>query len=186
MPSSDIYAKCDFTRTGRHEPWFVVVIKVPKAELEALRQERENRGLEDKVILGKFSGQVATVLYPHPDATFSTGCKLYPEGEIPTEIERRPPDGNLPDLSFWNVVRRYRMKIQSRTLNDDGTMTMIVVSEILESQPDLPPFTTDPDLDIKRCAVSFENQRLYLTLVLGAWPPNDLVEGRALAIIVGE
>jgi hypothetical protein len=98
MPSSDIYAKCDFTRTGQHEPWIVVVIKVPKVKLEVLRQERENRGLEDKVILGKFSGQVATVLYPLPDATFSTGCMLYPEGEIPTEIEGRPPDGTLPDL----------------------------------------------------------------------------------------
>src|SRR5206468_5744363 len=80
MPSPDIYAKCDFTRTGQHEPWFVVVIKVPKAKLEGLRQQRENIGLEDKVILGKFSGQVMTVLWPYPDSTFSNGCRLYPEG----------------------------------------------------------------------------------------------------------
>jgi hypothetical protein len=70
--------------------------------------------------------------------------RVYPEGEIPAEIEGRQPDGNLPDLTFWNVTRRYQAKIQSRQLNDDGTMTMTVVSEILESRPDLPPFTADP------------------------------------------
>jgi len=103
MPSQDIYAKCNFTRSGHPDIRFEVIVKAPTAKLEALRQDPNNAGVPDSQLWGSFVGWVVTVLYPLPDAIFSIGCMPYSEGQIPTEIEGRTPDGKVSDLAFWTV-----------------------------------------------------------------------------------
>lgn len=104
MPSPNIYAKCDFTRTGQTDPWFVVIIKMPKAKLEALRRDPKNKGLSDSQLVGmRIAGQVMTILYPQAAAVFSTGCTFYPEDETPAEIEGRTDGQQILDLTFWTA-----------------------------------------------------------------------------------
>ena len=45
MPSTDIYARCNFTRSGHPNIRFNVIIKVLKAKLEELRELPANREL---------------------------------------------------------------------------------------------------------------------------------------------
>ena len=90
MPSTDIYARCNFTRSGYPNIRFNVVIKLPKAKFEELRQLPANRDQTDNQLLGSLAGKVITIVYPEPDATYAVGCERYPEGAIPTEIKERP------------------------------------------------------------------------------------------------
>ena len=90
MPSPDIYARCNFTRSGQPNIRFNVVIKVPKAAFEELRQLPVNRDQTDNQLLGSLAGKVITIVYPEPDAKFAVGCERYPEGAIPSEIKERP------------------------------------------------------------------------------------------------
>ena len=69
MPSTDIYARCNFTRSGYPNIRFNVVIRVPKAKLEELRQLPANRDQTDNQLLGTLAGKVITILYPEPGAT---------------------------------------------------------------------------------------------------------------------
>jgi hypothetical protein len=57
MPSTDIYARCNFTRSGHPNIRFNVVIKVPKAKLEELRQLPANRDQTDNQLLGSLAGE---------------------------------------------------------------------------------------------------------------------------------
>jgi hypothetical protein len=58
MPSTDIYAQCNFTRSGQPNIRFNVLIKLPKAKLEELRQLPANRDQTDNQLLGSLAGKV--------------------------------------------------------------------------------------------------------------------------------
>jgi hypothetical protein len=80
-----------------------VIIKVPKANLEELRQLPANRDQTDNQLLGGLAGKVITIVYPEPGATFAVGCEHYPEGAIPTEIKERPEGTTIDELTFWSI-----------------------------------------------------------------------------------
>jgi len=103
MPSTDIYARCNFTRSGHPNIRFNVVIKLPKAKFEELRQLPANRDQTDNQLLGGLAGKVITIVYPEPGATFAVGCERYPEGAIPTEIKERPEGTKIDELTFWST-----------------------------------------------------------------------------------
>jgi hypothetical protein len=65
MPTTDIYAGTNFTRSGQPNTRFQVIIKASKARFEELRQLSENRDETDKQLLSKVSGQVITILSPN-------------------------------------------------------------------------------------------------------------------------
>ena len=60
------------------------------AKLEELRQLPVKKDQTDNQLLGSLAGQVITIVYPEPGATFAVGCERYPEGAIPIEIKERP------------------------------------------------------------------------------------------------
>src|SRR5271165_1303296 len=62
MPSTDIYARCNFTRSGHRNIRFNVVIKLPKAKFEELRQLPANRDQTDNQLLGSLAGKVITIV----------------------------------------------------------------------------------------------------------------------------
>jgi hypothetical protein len=91
MPSTDIYARCNLTRSGQPNIRFNVIIKVPKAKLQELRRLPANRDQTDNQLLGSLAGKLITILYPEPRAEFAVGCeRCYPESAIPVEIKGRP------------------------------------------------------------------------------------------------
>lgn len=101
--SPNLYAKCNFTRSGQPGIHFDVIVLAPRAKLKALRQDLNNAGASDSQLWGAFVGQLVSLLYPSPGASFSVGCTPYPEGEIPTEIRGRDPTGTFRDLIFWLI-----------------------------------------------------------------------------------
>ena len=104
MASTDIYARCNFTRSGQPNIRFNVVLKVPKTKLEELRRLPANRDQTDNQLLGSLAGKVITILYPEPGVAFAVGCeRYYPEGVIPTEIKERPEDTKIDELTFWSI-----------------------------------------------------------------------------------
>jgi hypothetical protein len=104
MPTTDIYARSNLTRSGQPNTRFQVIIKISKARFEELRQLPENRDHTDNQLLTKVSGQVITILCPEPDALFSVGSERLSEGEIPDEIQGRTESGTqLGDLMFWSI-----------------------------------------------------------------------------------
>jgi hypothetical protein len=104
MPSTDIYARCNFTRSGQPNIRFNVVIKVPKAKLEELRRLPENSDQTDNQLLGSLAKKVITILYPEPGAAFTVGCERhYPESAIPIEIKGRPEGTKIDELMFWSI-----------------------------------------------------------------------------------
>jgi hypothetical protein len=106
MKDPYIYARCLFTLSGHPETRFDVIIKAPKAKIEALCQAPNDVHMPDNQLWTNFAGRVITLLYPLPGATFSIGCKPHPEGEIPAEIQGRTPDGTVDDLAFWTLSHR--------------------------------------------------------------------------------
>jgi hypothetical protein len=76
MASNDIYARCNFTRSGQANIRFNVVIKLSKAKLEELRQLPANRDQTDNQLLGNLAGKVITIVYPEPGATFAVGWTI--------------------------------------------------------------------------------------------------------------
>ena len=104
MPTNDIYARTNFTRSGQPNTRFQVIIKTSKARLEELRQLPENRDQTDNQLLSEVSGQVISILCPEPGASFAVGSKRLPEGEIPHKIQGRTESGTqLRDLMFWSI-----------------------------------------------------------------------------------
>jgi hypothetical protein len=104
MPSTDIYARCNFTRSGQPNIRFNVVIKVPKDKLEELRQLPANTDQTDNQLLGGLAAKVITILHPEPGAAFAVGCeRYYPENVVPTEIEGRPEGTKIDELTFWSI-----------------------------------------------------------------------------------
>ena len=65
MPTNDIYARTNFTRSGQPNTRFQVIIKTSKARLEELRQLPENRDQTDNQLLSEVSGQVISILCPN-------------------------------------------------------------------------------------------------------------------------
>jgi hypothetical protein len=57
----DIYANCNFTRSGYSDIRFNVIIKVSKEALKRLRQRPENEKLPERQVLGTLAGQVVPV-----------------------------------------------------------------------------------------------------------------------------
>ena len=104
MPSTDIYARCNFTRSGYPNIRFNVVIRVRKAKLEELRLLPANRDQTDNQLLGSLARKVITILYPEPGAEFAVGCeRYYPESAIPAEIKGRPEGTKIDELTFWSI-----------------------------------------------------------------------------------
>jgi len=104
MPSSDVYAKCNFTRSGQPEIYFEVIIKVAKATFEALRQDPRTKNLSNtQVFANDVARWVLPEIYPVGGAEFSTGCNFYPEGEVPSEIMGRTANGQIGALTFWVI-----------------------------------------------------------------------------------
>ena len=104
MPSTDIYARCNFTRSGQPNIRFNVIIKLPKTKLEELRRLPANRDQTDNQLLGSLAGNLITILYPEPGAEFAVGCeRCYPESAIPAEIKGRPEGTKIDELTFWSI-----------------------------------------------------------------------------------
>ena len=78
MPSTDIYARCNFTRSGHPNIRFDVVIKLPKDKFEELRQLPANRDQTDNQLLGSLARKLIAILHPEPGATFAVGCDVTP------------------------------------------------------------------------------------------------------------
>jgi hypothetical protein len=101
---SDIYARCNFTRSGQPNTRFNVVIKVPNAKLEELRRLPANSDQTDNELLGKLARKVITILDPEPGAAFAVGCERhFPEGAMPPEIKGRPEGTKIDELTFWSI-----------------------------------------------------------------------------------
>jgi hypothetical protein len=104
MSATDLYARCNFTRSGQPSIRFNVVIKVSGARIEELRQKAENRDRNDNEILGGLAVKLVPVLYPEPDAAFAVGCeRYYPDGVIPAEIKNRPQGTEIDEVTFWSI-----------------------------------------------------------------------------------
>ena len=104
MPPTDIYARCNFTRSGQPNIRFNVVIKVQKDKLEELRQIPANRDQTDNQLLARLAGNLITILYPEPGAEFAVGCeRCYPGSAIPAEIKGRPEGTKIDELTFWSI-----------------------------------------------------------------------------------
>jgi len=104
MPSTDIYARCNFTRSGYPNIRFNVVIKVSKAKLDELRPMPANRDQTDNQLLASLAEKVIPILYPEAGATFAVGCeRYYPEGAIPSEIKGHPEGTKIGELTFWSI-----------------------------------------------------------------------------------
>src|SRR5262249_48775253 len=104
MPTTDIFARCTLTLSGQPGIRFNVVIKVPKAKLEELRQLAENKDQTDNQLLGSLAGKVCAILYPEPGASSAIVCeRSYPEGAIPAEIKDRPEGTTIDGLTFWSI-----------------------------------------------------------------------------------
>jgi hypothetical protein len=104
MPSTDVYARCNFTRSGQPNIRFNIVIKVPKSKLEELRRLPANTDQTDNQLLCALAGKVITILHPEPDAAFAIGCeRYYPESVIPAEIKGRPEGTKIDELTFWSI-----------------------------------------------------------------------------------
>jgi len=104
MPSTDIYARCNFTPSGQPNIRFNVVCKVPKAKLEELCRLPVNRDRADNQLLGSLAEKAITILYPEPGAAFAVGCeRYYPESRIPIEIKERPEGTKIDELTFWSI-----------------------------------------------------------------------------------
>lgn len=102
MPSDDIYAKCNFTRSGMPEIHFEVIIKVPKSTFEALRQDPQTKNLSNtQAFANDVARWVLPEVYPVGGAEFSTGCNFYPEGEVPSETRERTANGQIGPITFW-------------------------------------------------------------------------------------
>jgi hypothetical protein len=101
MPFSDAYAKYDFTHSDEPETRYKVIVKVPKAEVEELRQDSSNEGIKLFYHVGE---KVLGVLNP-TDARFSIDCSVLPQGEIPPEVDDRPPDSLVGELAFWTLAQ---------------------------------------------------------------------------------
>jgi len=104
MPPTDIYARCNFTRSGQPNIRFNVVIKVQKDKLEELRQLPANRDQTDNQLLGGLAAKVISILHPEPGAAFAVGCeRYYAEHVVPTEIKGRPAGTKIDELTFWSI-----------------------------------------------------------------------------------
>jgi hypothetical protein len=104
MPTTDIYARTNFTRSVSPTHASKSLSKASKARFEELRQRPENRDQTDNQLLSKVSGQVITILCPEPDVSFSVGSERLSEAEIPDEIQGRIESGTqLGDLMFWSI-----------------------------------------------------------------------------------
>lgn len=104
MPSDDIYAKCNFTRSGQPDIYFEVIIKAPKSTFETLRQDPRTKNSSDRQLFANdIARWVLPTIYPVGGAEFSTGCDLYPEGEVPPEIVGRTEEGRVNEVTFWVI-----------------------------------------------------------------------------------
>ena len=104
MPPTDIYARCNFTRSGQPNIRFNVVIKVQKDKLEALRQLPANRDQTDNQLLGGLAAKVISILHPQAGAALAVGCeRYYAEHVVPTEIKGRPEGTKNDELTFWSI-----------------------------------------------------------------------------------
>jgi hypothetical protein len=80
---------------------------------------------------------------------------------------------------------RYNPTVRSRSINDDGTMTLFVVLDSEEREPDLGSLQIEPELDLVGYESHFKNDKLYsISLRFGAW--TNLVEGSPITLIWGE
>jgi hypothetical protein len=90
MPTTDIYARTNLTRSGQPNTRFQVIIKISKARFEKLRQLPENRDQTDNQLLSKVSGQVITILCPEPGASFSVDRRDYLRAKFRTRSKDEP------------------------------------------------------------------------------------------------
>jgi hypothetical protein len=64
-------------------------------------------------------------------------------------------------------------------------MTMVIVLDSEERDPDLGSLRIEPELDLVGFEPHFKDRKLYsVSLRFGAWP--DLVEGSPITVILGE
>jgi hypothetical protein len=188
MPSEDIYAKCSFTRSGQRNIHFEVIIRAPRSKLEALRQDPSNRGLDGRQLFARdIAKWVLPVLYPH-EASFSTGCILYPEWDIPAEISGHTDGQQVNDLTFWLRQTRYETTVGRLSINADGTMTVLVVIDSQQREVEDPAaISTEAFLRIVGCDLHFKDEKLYsLSLKVDPWPPHGFIEGSPLTVIIGD
>jgi hypothetical protein len=82
-------------------------------------------------------------------------------------------------------IVRYETKVQSRTIDPDGTANIFVVIDSQVTDPDFQTMLTEPDLDIRGGQPHFRDGKVYgLSIHLRTWP--DLMEGSPLTISFGE
>jgi hypothetical protein len=90
VPTNDIYARTNFTRSGQPNTRFQVIIKTSKARLEELRQLPENKDQTDNQLLSEVSGQVITILCPEPGASLRSDRRDYLKEKFHTKYRDEP------------------------------------------------------------------------------------------------
>jgi hypothetical protein len=91
---------------------------------------------------------------------------------------------NVTKAVIFAIVR-YETKVQSRTIDPDGTANIFVVIDSQVTDPDFQTMSTEPDLDIRRVQPHLRDGKVYgLSIHLRTWP--DLMEGSPLTISFGE
>jgi hypothetical protein len=79
-------------------------------------------------------------------------------------------------------MTRLPTKILSRSLNDDGTLSLFIDIRELGGNEDFKSLTTDPVIDIQQIYVHLKDEKLYtLELRVGSWSAPGAGEGITLA-----
>ena len=100
---TDIYARCTITPTGTHRS-IVTVLKLSRAKIRELRQDPNNEAFDDRRLVSNLFGkQLAALVYPVVGATYSIGCTLYPEGELPLDIQGRADGRQIDGVTLWEI-----------------------------------------------------------------------------------
>ena len=67
---------------------------------------------------------------------------------------------NVTKAVIFAIVR-YETKVQSRTIDPDGTANIFVVIDSKVTDPDFQTMSTEPDLDIRRVQAHFRDGKVY-------------------------
>jgi hypothetical protein len=90
MPTTDIYARTNLTRSGQPNTRFQVIIKISKATFEELRQLPENRDQTDNQLLSKVSGRITSLLRMwQAEKLFRRGARTLSQ-DLDRHFERLP------------------------------------------------------------------------------------------------
>jgi Fic family protein len=102
-PSRVLYVRSTITPTSSPRS-FVIIMKLPKAKLEKLREDPMKQVFSDaQLISNDVAPLVATKVYPIPGGTVSIGSTVFSEGLVPSEIQDRTDGQQVGDITYWLI-----------------------------------------------------------------------------------